>query len=108
MTKDQLQAVAFEIILNSGDAKNKVYEALVKIKESSFEAANTILEEANDSLKAAHKAQTGLLNALASGAQMEIDVLMVHAQDHLMTTMTFRDVMLEMMDLCKRIDALER
>ena len=38
-----------------------------------------------------------------SGEDVNIDIIMVHAQDHLMTTVTLREVALEMLHLYKNI-----
>lgn len=54
------------------------------------------LEEANEQLLKAHKAQTQLLKDYAGGKKIEMEIIMVHAQDHLMTTMTLLEVANEM------------
>ena len=104
MDAEQLQGIAFEIILGSGDARNLVHESFKFMRESDFEAAEKKLDEANESLLKAHGSQTGLLHKFAGGEAMEIDILMVHAQDHLMTTMTLREMALEMMFLYQKLD----
>ena len=52
----------------------------------------------------AHHAQTDLLQKYASGTEVKIEIIMVHAQDHLMTTMTLKEVALEMITLYQRLD----
>ena len=61
------------------------------------------MNEANDSLVKAHKAQTELLQQYASGEKIEMEIIMVHAQDHLMTTMTLREVAIEMLSLYRKV-----
>lgn len=102
MSPEKLQEAAFEIILSSGDARNLVHESYKFMREAKYEAATEQLDAASDSLAKAHKAQTELLQQFAGGEKIEMDILMVHAQDHLMTTMTFRDVALEMLVLYQR------
>ncbi len=36
--------------------------------------------------------------------EIKIEIIMVHAQDHLMTTMTLREVALEMLSLYRKIE----
>ena len=39
----------------------------------------------------------------ASGVEIKIEIIMVHAQDHLMTTMTLLEVAKEMLALYKKV-----
>lgn len=59
---------------------------------------------ANASLLEAHHAQTKLLQDYAKGVEMKMEIIMVHAQDHLMTTMTLKEVAIEMMHLYQKVD----
>lgn len=104
MNQEDLQVVAFEIILHSGTARSEVHEAFAAMREGNFEVAAEKLEVANNELVEAHHAQTKLLQDYASGVEIKIEIIMVHAQDHLMTTMTLREVALEMLELHKKIE----
>lgn len=104
MNQEELQMVAFEIILNSGNARTLVHEAFASMRESDFEKAQQLLDESNEALVLAHQSQTGLLQQYANGVDVKMEVIMVHAQDHLMTTMTLREVALEMMHLYQKIN----
>ena len=102
MTAEELQMAAFEIILNSGNARSTVHEAFVAMREKEYEKAQVLLEQANAELVEAHHAQTKLLQEYAAGTEIKIEIIMVHAQDHLMTSMTLREVALEMLELYKK------
>lgn len=99
MGSEELQTVAFEIILNSGNARSLVHEAFKEMRKNAFEQASQKLDEANEALIEAHKSQTELLQEYASGEKIEMEIIMVHAQDHLMTSMTLREVAIEMLAL---------
>lgn len=105
MNTEELQVAAFEIILNSGNARTIVHEAFAAMREGQYEEAATKLEAANEELLLAHKAQTKLLHEYANGTEIKIEIIMVHAQDHLMTSMTLREVALEMLELYKKVSA---
>lgn len=62
------------------------------------------MEAANTELVEALHVQTKLLQDYASGVEIKIEIIMVHAQDHLMTTMTLREVALEMLELYKKLE----
>ncbi|CAM4152975.1 PTS cellobiose transporter subunit IIA [Streptococcus penaeicida] len=104
MTNDELQMAAFEIILNSGNSRTTVHEAFAAMREGNYDKAAELLEAANEELLLAHKAQTKLLQEYAGGTEIKIEIIMVHAQDHLMTTMTLREVALEMLELYKKVN----
>lgn len=104
MTKDDLQVVAFEIILHSGDARSIVHEGFQLMREGKYDEAETKLEEANQKLLEAHKSQTSLLQSYASGEEVIMEVIMVHAQDHLMTTMTLREMAVELLVMYKKFN----
>ncbi len=104
MNQEELQVAAFEIILHSGTARTIVHEAFADMREGHYDAAAEKLETSNESLLEAHHAQTKLLQDYASGIEIRIEIIMVHAQDHLMTTMTLREVALEMLNLYRKVE----
>lgn len=104
MNQEELQVAAFEIILHSGTARTIVHEAFADMREGCYDAAAEKLETSNESLLEAHHAQTKLLQDYASGIEIRIEIIMVHAQDHLMTTMTLREVALEMLNLYRKVE----
>lgn len=103
MNAEELQVATFGIILHSGTARSDIHEAFALIRSGDYEEANEKLESANSSLVEAHHEQTDLLQKYASGVEVKIEIIMVHAQDHLMTTMTLLEVAKEMLELHKKI-----
>lgn len=99
MNNTESQMVAFNIISFSGMSRACIHEALEAMRQNDFELAKLKLKEADEQMVQAHQAQTDLLQAFAGGTEIEIQIIMVHAQDHLMTTMTLKEVAEEMMHL---------
>lgn len=104
MQKDELDLIAFQIIANSGEARTLIHVAFDAMRKSDYETANCKLKEAEDFINKAHQAQTDLLHAYANEESMKMEIIMIHAQDHMMTTMTLKEVAHEMMHLYERID----
>lgn len=52
----------------------------------------------------AHESQTGMLTKEAQGEHMDVTLLAVHSQDHLMTAIAFKDLATEIIDLYRRLD----
>ena len=83
------EKMAFELILHAGNAKSKAMEAIYASREKDFEEAEKDLKEAEKELNEAHKCQTAMLVGEANGEKLTMDVLLVHALDHLsMATVT--------------------
>lgn len=99
MTPEDLENSMIEIVALSGDARTKLLNAVKKGREHDFEGAHALVNEAQDLLNDAHNAQTALLTAEARGEVTTPTVLLVHAQDHLMTTMLLRDIIDTLLDI---------
>ncbi len=102
----ELEQVIMNIIINSGDAKGYSYEALNAVNEGNYEEAAQLIDKANEALEVAHNAQTDLLQKEAAGEKTEVSVLFVHAQDHLMTTITEKNLIEQIMELRKIVNKL--
>lgn len=103
MMESSITETAFQIILHAGNGKSNAMEALQEAKVGDFKAAETKLNQANDDIRKAHQFQTKLLRDEANGLANEISIILIHAQDHLMTSMTVRDLAIEMVELYRKI-----
>ena len=92
------------LIMHGGDAKSSAMEAIYAAKSGEFDDAEEKLSNADEALERAHKSQTDLLTKEARGDSVELSLLMVHGQDHLMNAITFKDLATEVIDVYKKID----
>ncbi|MGM0123715.1 PTS system lactose/cellobiose-specific IIA component [Enterococcus sp. AZ194] len=92
------------LIMYGGNAKSDAMEAIAAAKKGNFEEADQKIADAKASLVEAHHSQTGLLTQEAQGNHMEVTLLTVHSQDHLMTAIAFTDLAEEIIALYRRID----
>lgn len=99
MTREEASMIGFEIVAYSGDARSKLLLAVEKAKSKKFEECGGLIEEAQECLNDAHKAQTELLQLEARGENIEIGFITVHAQDHLMTTILLKDIINSLLDI---------
>lgn len=102
MNKEEVAMVGFEVVAFAGEARSKLMEALNEAEQGNFDIADKLVEEANESLVQAHKSQTAMLAAEASGEEVELGFIMVHAQDHLMTTMLLKDTIKHLFNIYKK------
>lgn len=89
------------MISSAGESKAKAFEALKKVKESKYDEARALLKEARDIDLEAHKVQTELITAEMNGSENkpEMSLLMVHAQDHYMSSQLSRDLIEELINV---------
>lgn len=95
------EMVSFGIIANAGDARSYAFAALEAAKAGNFDEAEELLKKSDAAAIEAHHAQTDMLVNEANGEKTPVDVLLVHAQDHLMTSMLAVELIKELIVLYK-------
>lgn len=103
MDDEKRMQIVMGIIMAGGNAKAHAVEAITAAKKGDFTEAEKKLEEANQAIVDAHNTQTEMLTAEARGEHTPIDLYMVHAQDHLMTGITFVDLAKEFVEVYKKV-----
>ena len=98
---ESLDMVSFGIIANAGDARSFAFQALDAAKHGNFEEADELMKRSEEAGTLAHKAQTDLLFKEMNGEHTEVNVLLVHSQDHLMTSMLAQELIKELIELYK-------
>ncbi|BCZ47356.1 PTS mannose transporter subunit IIA [Clostridium gelidum] len=93
------EQIVMDIIINAGEAKGYAYEALSKAKEGKFDEIDDLFEKAEEALGRAHDIQTSLLAREANGEKINVSILFVHSQDHLMTCMSEKNLIREIIEM---------
>lgn len=97
------EMISFGIVASAGQARSMAFEALAEAKKGDFDKADELLRQAEEAGLEAHHAQTQLLAKEASGDHTPVDVLLVHAQDHLMTSMLAQELIREIIELRREL-----
>ncbi|MBE7718134.1 MAG: PTS lactose/cellobiose transporter subunit IIA [Lacrimispora celerecrescens] len=100
----KIETIMMELVVNGGNARSCALQAIAAAREGKFELADKQIKEAEAAIEKAHEFQTDILQAEASGEHLEMSLIMVHAQDHLMNSMTVRDLANEFIKLYKKAD----
>lgn len=95
------EMVAMQLISYSGDARANAFRALEAAKAGNFEEADELMKQAKENSLLAHHVQTDILTKEADGEKTELNILLVHAQDHLMTSMLAQELIKEIIELYK-------
>ena len=102
MNKEELTMISFEIVSYSGEARSKLLLAVEKAKQQEFDECDKLVEEADQALVEAHNVQLDVMQQEALGNPVEMGFIMVHAQDHLMTSLLFKDIIGTLIDVYRK------
>jgi PTS system cellobiose-specific IIA component len=96
--------LAMTLIAGAGDSKSYAMEAIYNAKDGNFVEARACIGQARDALVSTHDLQTELIRGEMSGeSKTEVTLLMLHAQDHLMSAITTRELAEEIIELYERL-----
>ncbi|MEG1003716.1 PTS lactose/cellobiose transporter subunit IIA [Clostridium sp.] len=98
-----MEEIILNLIMHSGEARSYAMEAMELAKQGKIEEGKALIEKSSQELVEAHHSQTKLIQGEAGGEKAEFSLLLMHAQDHLMTTMTLKDLANEIIDIYARL-----
>ncbi|RQM68566.1 PTS N,N'-diacetylchitobiose transporter subunit IIA [Aeromonas enteropelogenes] len=104
-TASDLEEVVMGLIINSGQARSLAYTALKKAKEGDLAAAHQLMAQSREALNAAHLVQTQLIEGDQGEGKIPVTLVLVHAQDHLMTAMLARELISELIELHEKLQS---
>lgn len=103
-----MELLNFQIISNVGDAKSYLFEALKAAREEKFDKAKKLVKNAEDSLVKAHEIHVKLLQQEVQGEPIEITLLLMHAEDQMMTTEMLKDITNEILLVHKKYSKTDK
>ncbi len=95
--------ISFQILLYAGNARTEAYRALECARQNDFVGAAEHLKKSEAELTQGHQVQTRLLSRVAGGEQVPLSLILIHAQDTLMTCMSECSLIEQMIELYRRI-----
>jgi len=107
MKGEEVVLASFQIIGYSGEALDYFQKAIDAAKENKFDEARELMKTGKESINEAHKVQTQMLTEQANGEDVEVSVILLHSQDHLMTTLTYQRMANEYIELYERLSKIE-
>ncbi len=102
---DQEQVV-MNIIVNAGEARSLCFEALRLARNNDINKAKDNLASARECINKAHLTQTQLIEMDEGEGKVPMTLVLVHAQDHLMTTILALELATEMVALNEKLTQL--
>jgi PTS system cellobiose-specific IIA component len=105
---EQLVQDCMMLISCSGDGKALATEAFNLILSGDKDGAKSKLKEAGETIGKAYNIQTKLMQQELNGRIIEKTILLIHAQDQFMNSVTYRDMVKLIIDLYEKIMQLEK
>lgn len=102
-----IELQCFQIISAVGMARSSYIEAIQEAKKGNFDKAREMISEGEQSFLQGHGAHAGMIQQEASGNKVEPCLLLIHAEDQLMSAESFKIIAEEMIQNYERIAALE-
>lgn len=103
-TMETNETVMMNLIIYAGEARAFAIEALREVRNKNFELAKEKLTLSEEKAHEAHNFQTQLIVKETSGEGAPMSLLMVHAQDHVMTALTLRELVAELIPIFEEIN----
>ncbi|MCI6158146.1 MAG: PTS lactose/cellobiose transporter subunit IIA [Selenomonadaceae bacterium] len=101
------ELIAFQIISAVGTARSSYIEAIQEAKKGHYDKAASLIKEGDDAFVQGHDAHAKLLEDQANGKSEPLGILLVHAEDQLMSAEAFKTIALEFIDVYRRLDGKE-
>lgn len=103
---EELVGKIFEMISAAGASRAKYIEAIRSAKEGKFDDAQAMMKEGSDFFVEAHKVHAEMLaleanDIVNTGDQSNVSLLLVHAEDQMMSAESFRLISEEFIDVHK-------
>lgn len=103
-----LEMICFNIISSVGMAKSSYVEALRAAEKGDYELSEAKMKEGDEYYAKGHDVHMDLLTKEAGGEDLNMGIILAHAEDQMMSAEIVRLMAEENIKLCRRIDALEK
>lgn len=100
---NELELVAFDIISNVGMGKSLAMEAIREVRKGNYDLAEEKIKESKEFLLQGHHAHAGLIQKEAAGEKLEFSLIIMHAEDQLISAETIKDLAIEMIEMYKEL-----
>lgn len=93
---------SFQLILHSGNARSLANESMKSVKSGDFDVAKEKLIEAKKELIFAQKQHAEMLRKMACEDNVLVNLLMVHAEDHVSGSQNTLELANEVLEIYER------
>jgi len=105
---EDFEQTVMELLINAGEARSCAMSAIQAARSRKWEEVETMMEAARQASRRAHSIQTRLISLDEGIGKVPVTLILVHAQDHLMTAMLCQDLAEEFIQLHRELAALDK
>ncbi|NLL74230.1 MAG: PTS lactose/cellobiose transporter subunit IIA [Erysipelothrix sp.] len=98
-----IELLSFQMISFNGSARSCFVEAIMAAKEGDFERAEQLMAEGEEQFVEGHRVHAQLIQKEASGEATAVNLLLIHAEDQMMSAELLKIIAAELIDIHKRI-----
>ena len=98
-----LELISFQIISAVGTARSMYIEAIELAKQGKIEEARKMIKEGEEAFVQGHSAHAELIQKEAGGDSVQANLLLIHAEDQLMSAEAFQIIATQFIDLYESI-----
>lgn len=102
---EKTELICFQIIANAGGAKTVFMEALSAAKDGHFKQAEEKIQLGEDLINKGHELHECLIQKEAAGQPNPFSLVLLHAEDQLMSALQIKTLVQELIDVYKRLPA---
>ena len=100
---DEKELIIFKIISAVGTARSMYIEAIQLAKTGDFEGAENLISEGEKAFVEGHHAHVELIQKEANGEKTDVSLILIHAEDQLMSAEGFKIIAEELIDVYKNM-----
>ncbi|WP_392560279.1 PTS lactose/cellobiose transporter subunit IIA [Orbus mooreae] len=100
-----MEQICFELICYVGDARSSFIQAINCAKKGDYAQSEQLIENGLASFNRGHAVHAKLVQAEAEGMTDHLSLLLIHAEDQLMSAETFKILCTEFIALYQKIDS---
>lgn len=90
MDATQLELACFSIIAGAGTAKSNFIQAIEEARQGNYAEAESLIAAGEQQLIEAHAPHTEMVQQEAAGNHIPTNILLIHAEDQMASTETFK------------------
>lgn len=98
-----MELICFNIISTVGTARSCYIEAIHKAREGEYNEAEKLIAEGDQMFSEGHHSHADLIQKEASGEKTELSLILLHAEDQLMSAEAFGILAKEFIDVYQMI-----
>lgn len=98
-----MESTVMELIINAGESRSLAMQALRVAKQGKWDEVSALMLESLEASKRAHNVQTMLIGMDEGCGKVPVNLILVHAQDHIMNSMLAREMVAEFIDIQRQL-----